>query len=132
MVDGAVAREGVREADAMLRRHWLKVYGESDMGEWHNRERRLRTPRSRALGRVSRAGLLVKSTAMGCAAAVSEASSRGVRQAGKRDWGVSLPACGGRWQAVGRWWCNCMVDVVLAVDGASSDLLGSALADDLP
>ena len=52
--DGAVAREGVREADAMLRRHWRKVYGDSDMGEWHNLRQRLRTPRSRASGRESR------------------------------------------------------------------------------
>jgi hypothetical protein len=92
MVEGAVAREGMLRADAMLRRHWRKVYGECDMGKWHNRQERLRTPRSRAFGesepeREPQALVLsVRSDSDGSALAVSEASSRGARQSGRRDW----------------------------------------------
>jgi hypothetical protein len=92
IAEGAVTREGMLRADAMLRRHWRKVYGESDMGKWHNRQERLRTPRSRAFGEDEperEPQVLVVSVRFnsdGDAAAVSEASSRGARQSGRRDW----------------------------------------------
>jgi hypothetical protein len=80
-----VAREGMLRADAMLRRHWRKVYGECDMGKWHNRQERSRTRRSRAFGESEPErepqGLVlpVRVDSDGSGLAVSEASSRGAR-----------------------------------------------------
>ena len=95
------------------------------MGEWHNRRRELRTPRSRASGIKRREGR--------CRVGEfdSDVRSDDARETGKRDWRAALRLCATVFliaEGGGRPWggggggggVNCEVDVVLVLQARSA------------